>query len=119
MAATMSKLTLSATADGDGVRVSTASPIDGSDTTIHTAVSGTTDKDLVTLYAYNKHTADVDLHLQWGDSTDAIIVSIPYKQGLVLVAADLPICDGNVITASASTVDVVTLYGSVTRIDVA
>lgn len=113
--ATLTKITLSPQADGDGIRVGTASPIDGSDTTIHTAQSGTTHHDLVTLFAYNKHTSPVDLHLQWGDSTDAIIQTIPVKAGLTLVVADLPICDSNVITASASTVDVVTIYGYAVR----
>lgn len=113
--ATLTKITLSPQADGDGIRVSTLSPIDGSDTTIHTAQSGTTHFDSVTLYAYNKSAAAVDLHLQWGDSTDAIITPIPALSGLVLIVADLPICDSNVITASASTVDVVTIYGYAIR----
>lgn len=116
MAATMSKETLSPQADGDGIRIGTLSPIDGSDTTIHTA-GASPDLDLVTLFAYNKHTAAVDLHLQWGDTTDPIIVTIPNKDGLKLIVADLPIGDSNVITASASVVDVVTLYGYVNRID--
>lgn len=115
--ATMTKIPLSSTADGDGVRVGTLAPIDGSDTTIHTAGAGTTDFDRVTLYAYNNYTAAVELQLQWGDTTDPIILSIPPKSGLTLVVADLLICDGNVITASAGTVDVITLYGHVIRID--
>lgn len=115
--ATISKIQLSASADGDGIRVSTASPIDGSDTTIHTAVSGTTDIDLVTLYAYNNHTASVVLHLQWGDSTDSIKQTLAPQDGLVLLVADMAISDSNVVTASASTVDVVTIFGSVNRVD--
>lgn len=119
MAATMSKLMLSESADGDGINITTAAPIDGTDTLIHTAVTGTTDKDLVTLFAYNDHTDAVVLHLKWGDTTDSIKQSIPAQSGLVLVTADLPISDGNTITASASTTDVVTVYGYVNRIDVA
>jgi len=117
--ATLSKIMLSESADGDGIRIGTAAPIDGSDTTIHTAVTGTTDKDLVTLFAYNDHTAAVALHLKWGDTTDSIIQSIPAQEGLVLVCADLPISDANVITASAATVDVITIFGYANRIDVA
>lgn len=117
--ATLSKLMLSESADGDGIEISTASPIDGSDTLIHTAVSGTTDKDLVTLFAYNDDSADRTLHLKWGDTTDSIKQVIPFQAGLVLVAADLPISDGNTITASASAVNVLYLYGYVNRIDVA
>lgn len=119
MAATMSKLMLSETADGDGINITTASPIDGSDTTIHTAVSGTTDKDLVTLFAYNDDTVARVLHLQWGDSADSIKQSIAPQSGLELIVADLPISDGNTITASASAVNVITVYGYVNRIDVA
>lgn len=115
--ATMSKIQLSATADGDGVNVTTASPIDGSDTVIHTAVTGTTDIDLVTLFAYNDDTVDRVLHLKWGDSADSIKQTIPAQVGLVLVCADLPISDGNTIEASASAVNVVTLYGYVNRVD--
>lgn len=115
--AEMDIIMLSASADGDGVNITTASPIDGSDTTIHTAGSGTTDMDLVTLYAYNDHSAAVVLHLQWGDTTDSIKVSIPSQAGLFLICEDQPISDSNVITASAATVDVITLYGRVKRVD--
>jgi hypothetical protein len=115
--ATMSKLMLSESPDGDGINITTASPIDGSDTLIHTAVSGTTDKDLVTLFAYNDDTVDRVLHLKWGDSTDPIKQPIAAQSGLVLVSPDLPISDGNTIEASASAVNVITLYGYVNRID--
>lgn len=114
---TMDKIMLSASPDGDGINIGTLSPIDGSDTTVHTAGSGTTDLDLVTLFAYNDHSAAVVLHLQWGDSADSIKVSIPNQAGLVLIAADLPISDSNVITASAATVDVIAIYGYVNRVD--
>lgn len=116
--ATMSKIMLSETPDGDGIEVSTASPIDGSDTLIHTAGAGTTDKDLVTLFAYNDDTVERVLHLKWGDSGDSIKQTIPPQSGLILVTADLPISDGNTITASASAVNVIWIYGYVNRIDV-
>ena len=108
-------ITLSPQPDGDGIRVGTSAPIDGTDTLIHTAQSGTSHFDIVTLYAYNKHTADVSLELKWGDSTDPIIQTIPFKSGLVLIVSDLLICDANTIEASASVVDVVTIYGNVKR----
>lgn len=113
--ATLTKTPLSEQADGDGIRVAASAPIDGTDTTIHTGPSGTTHWDEVTLYAYNKHTSDVSLELQWGDSTDPIIQTIPAKAGLVLVVADLLINDGNTIKAAAGTVDVVTIYGYAVR----
>lgn len=117
MASTMDKIMLSASADGDGIRISTASPIDGSDTTIHTAGAGTTDLDLVTLFASNAGSTMKRLHVKWGDTTDSIIVPVEPQAGLVLIVADLPISDSNVVTASAETVDVITVFGYVNRID--
>ena len=116
--ATITKIPLSgAGADGDGVLITTASPIDGSDTVVHTAVTGTTDLDLVTLFAYNDHTSDVVLHLKWGDGSTSIKQTIPFKNGLNLVVADLPICDANTIEASAATTSVIVIFGYVNRID--
>lgn len=119
--ATMSKRTLSGSTNGRGIKVTTASPIDGSDTTIHTAVSGTTDTDLVTLFAYNDDTVSRDLHLGWGGTTDPddlIIVSIPAKVGLTLVTADLPLRNSLVVVASASATNVIVVYGYVNRVTV-
>lgn len=118
--ATMSKIPLSGSTNGRGIKVTTASPIDGSDTTIHTGVAGTTDTDYVTLFAYNDDTVARDLHLGWGGTTDPddfIIVTIQPKAGLELVAADLPIRNSLVVVASASAANVIVVYGHVTRID--
>lgn len=117
--ATMSKLMLSESPDGDGILVTTAAPIDGSDTLIHTAVSGTTDKDLVTLYAYNDDTVQRVLHVKWGDGSVSIKQAIQPQQGLTLIAADLPISDGNTIEASASATSKIVVFGSVNRVDAA
>lgn len=113
--ATLTKIQLSESADGDGINITTTSPIDGSDTTIHTAGSGTTHFDEVTLYAYNDDTAERDLHLQWGDSADSIKTPIPPQAGLVLVVAGMLISDSNTITASADAANVVTVYGYAVR----
>ena len=116
--ATMSKIMLSESPDGDGIEVTTASPIDGSDTLIHTAVSGTTDTHLVTLWCYNDDTAARVLHLKWGDGGDSIKQTIPPQAGLVPVTYKLPIRDGNTITASASAVNMLWIYGEAVLIDV-
>lgn len=119
--ATMSKIPLSGSTNGRGIKVTTVAPIDGSDTTIHTAVTGTSDTDYITLYAYNDDTVTRTLHLGWGGTTDPddlIITDIPAQQGLVLVVADLPLRNALVVVASASTANVITLHGHVTRIDV-
>lgn len=119
--ATLSKQTLSGSTNGRGIKVTTAAPIDGSDTTIHTAVSGTTDTDLITLFAYNDDTVERTLHLGWGGTTDPddfIILAIPSQSGLTLVTADLPLRNSLVVVASASVANVIVIYGYVNRIDV-
>ncbi len=118
--ATATKIKLSGSTDGKGVKVTTASPLDGSDTTIHTAVSGTTDYDLVTLFATNTDSVDRELFVGWGGTTDPdnlIRLTVPARAGLVLVAADLPAQNGAVIVASASAANVVVVYGYVNRLD--
>lgn len=119
--ATMSKQTLSGSTNGRGIKVTTVAPIDGSDTTIHTAVTGTSDTDLITLYAYNDDTVSRRLELGWGgtsDPDDLIIQDIPSRAGLVLVTADLPLRNSLVVVASAETANVIVIYGYVNRIDV-
>lgn len=118
--ATMSKIPLSGSTNGRGIKVTTASPIDGSDTTIHTGVTGTTDTDYVTLYAYNDDTVTRTLELGWGgtsDPDDIISQDIPPQSGLVPIVIDLPIRNALVIVASASAVNKVMVHGHVTRID--
>jgi hypothetical protein len=121
MANTMSKIPLSGSTNGRGIKVTTASPIDGTDTTIHTAVTGTADTDYITLFAYNDDTVTRTLHLGWGGTTDPddlIIMDIPSQSGLVLVVADVPLRNSLVVVASASAANVIVIYGHVTRIDV-
>lgn len=121
MANTISRQTLSGSTNGRGIKVTTVGPIDGSDTTIHTAVSGTSDTDLITLYAYNDDTVERVLHLGWGGTTDPddlIIVPIPSRQGLVLVTADLPLRNSLAVVASGEVANVLVIFGYVNRIDV-
>lgn len=116
---TMSKQPLSGSTHGRGIKVTTASPIDGTDTTIHTSVNSTTDRDEITLFAYNSDTVERDLHLGWGGTTlpdDGLILTIPPKAGWVLVVADLLLRNNLVIVASASVVDVITINGYVNQI---
>ena len=115
----MSKILLSGSTNGRGIKVATASPLDGSDTTIHTGVSSTTDTDYVTLYCYNDDSVYRDLHLGWGGTTDPddfIIVPIPPQEGLVPVVLELPIRNSLVVVASGSAANVLVIFGHVTRI---
>lgn len=121
MANTMSKRTLSGSTNGRGIKVTTAAPVDGSDTTIHTAVSGTDDTDFITLYAYNDDTVTRYIELGWGGTTDiddTIRVDIPPLSGLTLVVASLPLRNGLVVVASAEVTNKIVVFGELTRIDV-
>jgi hypothetical protein len=118
--ATATKIKLSGSTDGKGIKVAATSPLDGSDTAIHTTGSGTTDYDLVTLFAVNTDSADRELFIGWGGTTDPdnlIRLTIPARAGLVLVTADLPLQNSGAIVAAASAANVVVVYGYVNRLD--
>ena len=112
------KIPLSGSTDYRGIKVTTQSPIDGTDTTIHTAVNNDPDYYAITLFAYNDDSVSKALHLGWGGTSlpdDSIIVSIPSQSGLVLVTADLPLRSGLVVVASASATSKIIVYGYVNR----
>lgn len=115
--ASMSRLMLSASADGDPITIATLAPIDGSDTLLHTGITGTTDIDHVTLFAYNDDTVAVTLHVKYGDGSISVKQAIPPQAGWVLIAADAPINDGNTIEAAATTINKIIVQGYVTRVD--
>jgi hypothetical protein len=87
---------------------------------IHTAVAGTTPGtfDEIWIWAQNNHTVDVVLTLEWGshDHADNIVVTIPYKSGLVPVVPGLCLQDGQDVNAFASVTAVVTLQGFINAI---
>lgn len=97
--------------------VATATP----GTTIHTAVSGTdTGKyDEIWLWAYNSHSADVVLTIEFGGTTspdDLVKYTVPYQQGLFLIIPGLALQNGNVVRAFAATANVIAIQGYVNRI---
>lgn len=112
------KRKLSGSTDGKPIKIAaTSTPGD----TIHTAVAGTTAGtfDEIWLWAFNAHTADVVLTIEFGgaDAPDQnIIVAIPYKAGLVPVVPGLILQNGAVVKAFASVADVVTMSGFVNAI---
>ena len=119
MATTVSRIPLSGSTDGRGVKVAATS---SAGTTIHTATSSATDCDVVTIYAYNSSGSAVNLTLQWGGTTsvdDDIKLSIPATSGLTLVAPDLVLRNSLVIKAYAGTADVVTIHGFANRVTTA
>jgi hypothetical protein len=114
--ATYTRGLLSGSTNGRGVKVVQTAT---AGTTIHTAVAGTTDMQEVWLWAQNNHTAAVTLTLEWGNAStdDNIIVSIPSKSGLYLVAPGIMLQNGLVIAAFASTANVIILHGYVNLLD--
>ncbi len=116
MPTTVDRLPLSGSTNGRGIKVAaTASSGD----TIHTAQSGTSTSDVITVYAYNSSASAVTLTLQWGGTTsvdDDIKLSIPATSGLTLVVPDLVLRNSLVVRAYAGTTNVVTIHGFVNRV---
>lgn len=118
--ATFTKVKLSGSTEGKGIKVvQTAS----TGTTIHATGTSSTTIDEIWLYAYNGHTADVALTVQFGGTTSPdndITVTIPFKSGLVLVVPGLMLTGtgsaANTVYAYAGTANVVTISGYVNRI---
>ena len=112
--ATFSKVKFSESTDGLPVKVVQTAT---AGTLIHT--SHATALDEVWLYAYNGHTADVVLTVEYGGATvpdQNIIITIPTKAGLTLVVPGLLLTNSKAIRAFAATANVITLSGFVNRI---
>jgi len=117
MATLFSKLPLSGSTNGKGIKVEEeASP----GTLIHTAVAGETDMDEVWIYAQNTSDANVKLSLQWGGVAvdDLVEVTIEAEGGLALIIPGLILQNGLVIRAFAGTANVINIFGFVNRLDV-
>ena len=117
--ATVVKRKLSGTPAGNTAVLVVATATLG--TTIHTAVAGTTAGtfDEIWLWAYNGHTAAVTLTIEFGGVTvpnQNIIMSLASKSGLQLVVPGLILQNTLVVTAFASTANVITLSGFVNSI---
>jgi len=118
MSSSAFKRKLSGSTDGMAIKVAaTATP----GTTIHTAVAGTTagTYDEIWLWAFNSHTADVLLTIEYGGATDPdniIEVSIPPQSGLVPVIPGLILQNSKVVKAFAASTNVITIIGYVNSI---
>ena len=115
--ATYSKELLSGSTQGKGILVAATST---AGTTIHTAVSGTTDLDEIWLYAVNAHSADIKLTLEWGEATEPngnIEITVPTEAGLMLLTPGLLLQNGLVVKAFAGTANEVVIHGYVNKID--
>jgi hypothetical protein len=116
MPTTVSRIPLSGSTHGRGIKVAATS---SAGTDIHTATSSTSDCDVITLFAYNSSATAVTLTLQWGGTTsvdDDIKLSIPATSGLTLVVPDMVLRNALVVKAYAGTTNVVTVHGFVNRV---
>jgi hypothetical protein len=110
------KHALSNSIDGMQINVS-ASATPG--TEIHTAISGSSNWDEVWLYATNPTASDVELTIEWGGVTDPdnlTIVTIPSKEGDILVKPGAILQNSKVIRAFCSTGSAINIGGWVNRI---
>lgn len=112
--ATFTKLKLSSSTDGKGIKVvATATP----GTTIHSA--HLTDLDEIWIYAVNSSASPVKLTLEWGEVTAPdgnIEVTIPGESGLYLIVPGLLLTNSLVVKAFAGTANVILIHGFVNRI---
>jgi len=112
---------LSGSTNGLGVKVTGTST--GASVTVHTAISGTTSRDEVWLWAQNNDANGVTrtLTIEFGGTTDPdnlIVVPIPCKAGPVLVVPGFPLRDALAVKAWADEANDVTVYGYVNRVTV-
>ncbi len=116
--ATAVKRKLSGSTDGKAIKITqTATAGD----TIHTAIAGTTPGtyDEIWLWAYNGHSANVTLTVEFGGAgvpDQNIIVTLPYKAGLIPITPGLILQNEMVVKAFASVANVVTIIGFVNSI---
>lgn len=111
------KRKLSGSTDGMPIKVVATATLG---TTIHTAVAGTTagTYDEIWLYAYNGHTTAVTLTIEFGGATvpdQNIVVSLASKSGLSLIVPGLILQNEKVVSAFASTANVITISGWVNQ----
>jgi hypothetical protein len=111
---------LSGSTNGLGVKIAATAT---AGTTIHTAISGTTSRDEVWLWAQNND-ADGEtrtLTIEFGGVTspdNLIIVPVQCQVGPVLVVPGFPLRNGLTVAAFADEANDVMVYGYVNRVTV-
>jgi hypothetical protein len=116
--ATFSKRILSGSTDGKAIKVVQTAT---AGTTIHTAVSGTSNIDEVWLYAINSSASSVKLTIEWGEASAPdgnIELTVLPEAGLVTVIPGLLLQNSLVVKAFAGTANVICIHGFVNRITV-
>ena len=116
--ATAVKRKLSGSTDGKAILVvATATP----GTLIHTAVAGITagTYDEIWLWAYNGYTSDLAVTIEFGGVTvpdQNIVITIPFKQGLVPIVPGFILQNGMVVGAFGASASQITIVGFVNSI---
>lgn len=116
--ADFSKIELSGSADGRGIKV-VATATAG--TLIHTAnaVTGADNYDEIWLWAYNSDTTARKLTIEWGGVTvpdDLLEITIPPESGAILIIPGWVLQNALVVRAFCATANVVMINGYVNRI---
>ena len=114
--ATYSKELLSGGTNGKNIKVAATAT---AGTTIHTAVSGTSNKDEIWLYACNTDSTDRKLTIEYCGATapdELTEITITAEAGWVLVCPGLLLQNGLVVKAFAAAANVVNINGFVNRI---
>lgn len=112
----ITKRILSGSTNGRSILVAATATLG---TTIHTAVTGTTDLDEIYLYAVNSSASDVKLTIEFGGATspnDLIEYTVPTENGEHLIVPGFLLQNALVVTAFAGTANVITVNGWVNRI---
>jgi hypothetical protein len=114
--ATYSKQLLSGGTTGKNIKVAATA---SAGTTIHTAVSGTSDMDEIWLYACNTDSSDRKLTIEYGGTTspdDLSEITIEAEAGWVLIVPGMLLQNGLIVKAFAASANVVNINGYVNRI---
>lgn len=111
--------TLSGSTNGLGVKVNSTTV----GVTLHSAISGSTSRDEIWLYAQNNNGSGVvrTLTIQFGGTTDPdnlIVCSIAAKAGPVLIVPGFPLRNALDVKAIADVANEVIIYGYVNRVTV-
>ena len=110
----------SASTQGQGVKVVATS---SAGTLIHTTGTSATIVDRISIWAFNSHSADVLLTIEFGGATapdQNIVQTIPFKTGLNLVVDGLILLGSGsaalTVKAFAATANVIVLTGHTLRV---
>jgi len=112
--ATYTKLKLSGSTDGKGIKVAQTAT---AGTTIHTAHATALDE--IWIYAVNSSASPIKVTLEWGqaDAPDGNIEAyIEGESGLFLMVPGLLLTNSLVVKAFAATANVIIIHGFVNRI---